>query len=432
MLVVVSDLHFVDGTAGEHNVPVDGFRIFFESIRRSAERLKDEGRPANEIKILFLGDIFDILRTEQWFQAPVSERPWGGNKRKIEERAGRILDDIITKNQAVFDLLCGGLKEEIGFHVEPERIYVPGNHDRLCNQYPSLREKASKHLGAPVKKDPLDYSFQDPAYGVFCRHGHEYDPFNYEGGASYEHHDYMRVPIGDPITTELVAKLPWKIMQHPAVKKLPAKTRNKLKRNFQEIENVRPFSATLEWLLYQVKSNLSIREAIEDSVDEVIQEFNKLPFVKKWYERHDKWLDFLDEADKIQAFLFLLEKFKVFSFERWMPLLERLKSKFSGEEFLEAAEKEYNHLDKKIRYIVYGHTHQPCQVPIRLVLKEARPPLQHVYLNSGTWRARYHKCRQGLGFIGWKNLTYLVFYTKEERQGEFPAFETWSGTLKTI
>jgi UDP-2,3-diacylglucosamine pyrophosphatase LpxH len=164
----------------------------------------------------------------------------------------------------------------------------------------------------------------------------------------------------------------------------------------------------------------------------VIQEFNKLPFVKNWYERHDKWLDFLDEADKIQAFLFLLEKFKVFSFERWMPLLERLKSKFSGEEFLEAAEKEYDHLDKKIRYIVYGHTHQPCQVPIRLVQKEARPPLQHVYLNSGTWRARYHNCRQGLGFIGWKNLTYLVFYTKEERRGEFPAFETWSGTLKTI
>ncbi len=56
----------------------------------------------------------------------------------------------------------------------------------------------------------------------------------------------------------------------------------------------------------------------------------------------------------------------------------------------------------------------------------------HVYLNTGTWRTRYNKCKEGLGFIGWKNLTYLVFYRREERKLDFPTFETWTGTLKTI
>ena len=28
MLIFISDLHFVDGTAGEHNIPTDAFKIF--------------------------------------------------------------------------------------------------------------------------------------------------------------------------------------------------------------------------------------------------------------------------------------------------------------------------------------------------------------------------------------------------------------------
>jgi hypothetical protein len=40
MLVIISDLHFVDGTAGEHDVPVDAFHIFFENLKSATERLK--------------------------------------------------------------------------------------------------------------------------------------------------------------------------------------------------------------------------------------------------------------------------------------------------------------------------------------------------------------------------------------------------------
>ena len=77
-------------------------------------------------------------------------------------------------------------------------------------------------------------------------------------------------------------------MRHPVIKKLPQAQQVASKRNLQEIENVRPFAATLEWLLYQVKENLFIKEAIEDSVDKVIKAFNTLKHVKRWYKHHDK------------------------------------------------------------------------------------------------------------------------------------------------
>ncbi|MEC4684338.1 MAG: hypothetical protein VST71_01215 [Nitrospirota bacterium] len=435
MLIFISDLHFVDGSAGEHNVPADAFRIFFEDIKGAVDWMTKKGRPVEEIKIVFLGDIFDLLRTEMWFKhkgrkIPVSKRPWGNDEKGIETHANTIFDEIIKKNQQTFNLLKGELKEEFDLPVEPERIYIPGNHDRLCNKYKSLRKKVSKWLRIPSRNIPFEHCFEDISYGVFARHGHEYDKFNYEGGVSYNHEDYMRMPIGDPITTELIAKLPWKIMNRKEIKKLPKKEQHALKRNLQEIENVRPFSATLEWLLYQVKRNLSLKEVIEDAVDEVIREFNDLEFVKKWYDHHDKWYDFLDEADKIQSALYLLEKFKIFPLEKLMPLLEKVKNSLVGDDLLEAAPKEYLHLDSQIRYIVYGHTHEPLQAPIRVI--EGPAPKEQVYLNTGTWRTRYRKSKEGLGFIGWKTLTYTIFYRKEERKKDFPAFETWTGTLKSV
>jgi UDP-2,3-diacylglucosamine pyrophosphatase LpxH len=431
MLVFISDLHFIDGTAGEHNVPTDAFKIFFEDIAGTADWLSKDGRVIDEIKLVFLGDIFDLIRTEMWFDYPENERPWGNNEQKIETNANTIFDAIRKKNKSTFDLLSGDLKKEFKLPKKPEKIYVPGNHDRLCNKYQSLREKVCQCLGLPSRTTPFDHSFQDVNYGVFARHGHEYDKFNYEGSISYEYQDYMRVPIGDPITTELVVKLPWKIMQHKKVKKLPKKEREALRRNFQAIENVRPFSAVIEWLLYQVKKSLRLKDVIEDSIDEVIKEFERLKFVKQWYKHHDKWDDFWDEADKVQSVLFLLKKFKIFPMEKLMPYLARVSSRFAEEDNLKAAADEYTHLDNRIRYIVYGHTHEAKQVAIR-VKEDPKSPKEQVYLNTGTWRTRYHKTAKDLGFIGWKNLSYVSFYQKEERGTNVPIFETWTGTLKKI
>jgi hypothetical protein len=139
----------------------------------------------------------------------------------------------------------------------------------------------------------------------------------------------------------------------------------------------------------------------------------------------------MDEADKIQSVLFLLEKFRLFPLEKLMPLLDRVRIHFTKDEHIDAAASEYAHLDSRIRYVVYGHTHDPLQAALR-VSYDSVEPNEYVYLNSGTWRTRYYKSKKGLSFIGWKNLSYVVFYKKEERELNTPTFETWTGTLKKI
>ena len=107
-------MHFVDGSAGEHNVPVDAFKIFFGDLAGTCDWLIKDGRRIDEIKLVFLGDIFDFLRTEIWFGYPEDERPWGKNEKRIEENANGIFDTIIRKNQ---DTFISSIKKAM-FHVQ--------------------------------------------------------------------------------------------------------------------------------------------------------------------------------------------------------------------------------------------------------------------------------------------------------------------------
>jgi UDP-2,3-diacylglucosamine pyrophosphatase LpxH len=438
MLVFISDLHFVDGTAGEHNLSHRAFEYFFDDVEAIANKPTNN---VSEIKIVLLGDIFDLLRTENWFGYPVDERPWGLNSQALEVHALTIFDGITNhpENQQTFQLFkqrLGGLTAACNLAAAPRLFYLPGNHDRLVDRFPSLRKKVCDCLGLPPAwynpQDPFAHSYEDLAYGVFARHGHEYDKFNYEGGNAYTFNDYQRVPIGDPITTELLARLPYALAARlQPVTWLTPQEKQQIRENFQEIENVRPLSAVIEWLLYQVRQDRPLKEIIEDAVQDVVDYFENLDFVKDWYARHDKWTNWLDEADKIQAFLFLLRHFKLYSTEKLWDLAMEAKDYFVKDDLLEAAPGEYSHLDPRIRYVVYGHTHDPLASPVRSIAGSAGP-LEQVYLNTGTWRGRHFKCTQDDSFISWKNMTYVIFYREGERGNTFPVFETWTGTLKAV
>jgi UDP-2,3-diacylglucosamine pyrophosphatase LpxH len=451
MLIFISDLHFVDGTAGEHNPPTKAFEYFFDDLVAIAGK---ESNTIKEIKIVLLGDVFDLLRTEKWFSYAENERPWGNDEAAIEQNALDIFDAIMFhgENSNTFTIIrdqLKGLKDRCErearcqLESDPRLFYIPGNHDRLVNKYGSLRVKVCECLGIPRQQhspaDPFPHNYEDLPYGVFARHGHEFDKFNYEGGESYGELDYLRVPIGDPITTELVAGLPFtlrKNLQNTAHSIWPnlsaaevAIEIAKINRNFQEIENVRPLSSVIEWLLYQVKQNRWLKEVVEDSVIEVADNFDKLEFVKLWYERHDKWTNWLDEADKIQAVLFLFRNFKLYRTEKLWELVIKAKDYFVKDDLLEAAPQEYLHLPPGIQYVVYGHTHDPLVMPLRTVPGPAAV-LEQVYLNTGTWRDRHWKATQDASFISWKNMTYVIFYRDEERTGRKADFETWTGAQK--
>jgi len=434
MLIFVSDLHFRDGTAGEHNLSPRALERVLEDWAASAANAK-----AKEVKIVFLGDIFDLLRTEMWFDVPLGARPWGcaGSTDALEAQAEAMLDAILHHpvNRKTFALLRGRLAERFpDFPVEPERIYVPGNHDRLCAQFPALLRKAQKALGG--KPGPALHAYHNPRYGVIARHGQENDPFNYEGGDSLEDADYLRVPIGDAIVVELVTRLPRAIMSHPEIQALPRETQRVLKRNLQQIENVRPLSAVLYWLFYQVQRQEWLQDVIEEAVDHAAAEFHNLPFVKNWLRRHDRFLHPLDEADQLQAALLFLDKVRVTRLKRLFPLADGIRM-LLPDSMMDDARKEFSRLGADIAYVVYGHTHVAAQIPVQTDVAASGETRERVYLNAGAWGTRHIHAAEG-GFVSWNQLTYTIFYDAEEslalgraRRG-VPTFETWTGTVSGV
>jgi UDP-2,3-diacylglucosamine pyrophosphatase LpxH len=430
MLVFISDLHFIDGTAGSHNIKPKAFDYFFEDLN---EIIGDPKNAIKEVVFVFLGDIFDLLRTTYWLTTPVDETPWG---QKAEEAALKghveaVLGAITANsdNQASLKKIKNNFAKIRQKVPKFEALYFPGNHDRLINQWEGLREKVCDNLSLTQKPDsefPHSQAFED--YGVFARHGHEFDCYNYEGSKTFSSEDYQQVPIGDPITTELISRLPFELKRRLDAVTIPSTEKGRIVENFQEIDNVRPLGAVVEWLLYQVKDKPKwLVDLIEETVDAVIKHFNGLDFVKAWFARHDKWLDPFDEADQIQIALYILEKFNVFSLEKLFSLASKAVALQSGDPLREAAPDENALIVPNMRYVVYGHTHDPLVVPIR-----TRGDQGQLYLNTGTWRARYQKAVRDTSFISWKNMTYVIFYRSEERPGRQADFETWTGTLKMV
>ena len=62
MLVFLSDIHFTDGSSGE-TIHSGAFRGFVQDLSRMARDAK-----ARDLEIVLLGDIFDLIRSEQYNQ----------------------------------------------------------------------------------------------------------------------------------------------------------------------------------------------------------------------------------------------------------------------------------------------------------------------------------------------------------------------------
>ena len=428
MIVFISDLHFVDETAGKHNISAKAFKKFLESIKVHSDNTKNKDK---EVKIVFLGDIFDLLRTEEWFKEIEDDRPWGNDTENMRNRAKNILEKIAEKNKNTFKLFSKEALKRKFKGINIETIYIPGNHDRLCWMIEELKEKVIELLGLNANNtENFKHYFSNIEHGVYATHGHIFDEFNYERKSSHIEEDYKLVPIGDPITTEIIAKLPYKLIKKVKEKcTLNEKEIEKLKRNFQDIENIRPLSATLKWLVYQVDANRNLKNIIEETINEVAKDFRKLKFVKNWYRQHDRKR--FDIADKIQLILKFLRAFKVFKLKKFLRAADKIIKKIGKESSTKGAEKLLSELDKRIHYIVMGHTHTP-QIEALTISNENVKPYEYVYLNTGTWRKSYYQYRDKSGFIGLKKMTYVIFYTSEEKPNKYnlPVFETWQGTEK--
>lgn len=435
MIIVLSDLHLMDGSAGAHYVEPGVFRSTFTDLAAHAR----EARTA-EIKLVFLGDVFDLIRSERWFGFGVDERPWGATP--SEEAATAILDAVVAENAETFELLSGSLVDQFAFPVEPERVYVPGNHDRLCNLYPAFRRRVRELLGIAPGDEPFEHFFLDADHGVFGRHGQEWDSFNFEGSdalnlrafARVPTADYLKTPIGDVMAAEFASKMPIYVLEY-----LPEgyPYRDRIAERMRNLFDVRPLVGMVGWLFYQVQQYEGpVQAAINRSMSQAAEEMGDLPFVKRWISEHDRFARF-DEADRLQVLLQMLESFKMTRLEK--PLGRMLAGRLEGDEYALRAVEDLGRLDSepelrdRILYVLYGHTHNPVQVPLS-TLGEAPSERYRLYLNTGTWRPHHLQTVTKQDFVSWRNLTYTLLYRPGEIVAgggtmDYPAVEAWTGTV---
>jgi UDP-2,3-diacylglucosamine pyrophosphatase LpxH len=467
MLVVISDLHFIDGTAGDHNLPASAFKsVLLTEIMGLAQQ-----KHALELKLLLLGDIPDFVRSQQWFEEDPADRPWGENglrdvlqpveNSRVEQRCLRILgklpsdgrresvpqDTILYKNWETFSFfrnLERIVHQRLGREIPVQIIYVPGNHDRLANLYPSVRDELRTILGLTVNRETAQvespwawwyrYDYMDERYGVYARHGHQYDPWNFGGGNDFTRKGHLQAAIGDAISTEFAVNLPRTLSQlrdkYPVVN-------SKLVESLKEVDNVRPFGRIAEWFHYKMKQEHSeeVRRALDETFDTVLDEFLAINFVQQWRSPQSRW----DEVIRTASHPWLHRIIQTITAHTntedllhiLLPYVERETGADGAEDrYADAAYRERIWRENpEIRYILYGHTHRPLLRPL-----DGAGEHDVIYLNTGTWRGHIYRTvpqDKSADFIKLKQMTYTMFYSADEdRSGKVPgtvSFDVWTG-----
>ena len=175
-------------------------------------------------------------------------------------RARAILETIIAVNQDALGILT----RDPGNGIQVHRVLLTGNHDRLAlhddRLYARMREAVAATDERTLAAEGIyPHRLEMREYGLLARHGHEWDAWNLRGVRarprpvhSYEDQDYRATPIGDPITTELAARLPYLMKQRlAATGVLTPDEVTRVYRRLQRIEDVRPLFAALHWIYYE-------------------------------------------------------------------------------------------------------------------------------------------------------------------------------------
>jgi len=425
MLVIISDLHFTDGTTSNWKGKEDLFNINPRAFRLFLSQISDivQRRHIEEVHFVYNGDIFDPLRTHAWFEIDDSEHPWSIplNRKKLARHTKTILKNIIDNpcNKTSLEWLSGTHKDFSQAwkpsDVVIKRTYIPGNHDRIINLYPDCRRLVYKRLlNVPEEDRRFENLYFDQTYQTMVMHGHEADSFNCE----YDKDDnpmYAETPIGDPMTTMLFANI--------AKKSQGLQIHNEAKKRFLDIDNVRPSLAAVRFV-QDIAKDFGVGKKVQNMVKEIVREFKSMPFYSDWTDRHDLWNIGYDEADKLQTALRAIECLGV---SVPVGLLEKLAGFFETDVYRKYA---YTRLRSPIavqmRYCVLGHTHEPSHAAISF---DRERGIEKHYLNTGTFRTTFGQTYDKEDFFRFQRLSYVIIYGPREYTDDqnIPMYESWAG-----
>jgi UDP-2,3-diacylglucosamine pyrophosphatase LpxH len=278
------------------------------------------------------------------------------------------------------------------------------------------------------------YEYLDEDYGVYARHGHQFDPWNFGGSNDLTRPGYLKVPVGDVISTEFAVNLPRTLasLRH----KYPAISDGFIT-NLKEVDNVRPFNRIIEWFYYKMKQEHSeqLRQALDETFDIVLRDFLNINLVQQWRSPQTRWDEVLRAAshpglrrvvDAVTGWTNTEDLLQLL-----LPSVERAAySQQALEKYATAAYHENVwRQNGKLRFVLYGHTHRPVLQPL-----DGEGDREVLYLNTGTWRGHIYRTLpldKSADFVKLKQMTYVCFYhAGEDRGGKEPgtvSFDVWTG-----
>jgi UDP-2,3-diacylglucosamine pyrophosphatase LpxH len=350
MLIITSDMHLTD-----HTVSPPLARKALKRFQEIVETAAKQGA----VEVIFLGDTFDLLRSKRWlinewtkdrgFQT-TDVRPWSA----MDEPP---MDYVLTAIFADLKKYYGEFFKELRKPGNVRLTWVVGNHDRLawCTK---VGNEFLAQLGIEMLSDT---ELQRPEYGVLARHGHCYDEFNFYG-------DYDASPLGDAVVVEILDKLQVYV----------GKERQIVNLNHKDVA----FLAGLEYVRPYSYVPITVREAVEAEANRIIAN-----------DIQKGWKDTVDE-------FFASKPYAAFVGKPWLaPFLNILANSISESHFLakvagyiqqwkavgvdwsSCARREKALLDRRFKYVIYGHTHE--------FIEGQKIGNQQFYYNSGWWKRHF-------------------------------------------
>lgn len=404
MHVFVSDLHMTDTGRGGA-VSDERLCEFAASLGDLAERKKQK------IKLVFAGDIFDLLRSPKWATLWESKKsaPWSGTSKKFahfkksyaETQALEIAESIAARYSGFSTRL-----HEIVKSGRVETLYLPGNHDYMFQLSPALRRVLVDYLALihdPVKEFAISYG--DRKASVFAVHGNSFDPIN------WHRRDEGYWALGDAVVLRIVNRFPEEVS-----KELGVSGETEIGQIVEEIDNVEPLPDIPLFVLWLTEKNLTIKSA-------------RGAVLKVWKRVVDEFLAIQDFADR-KGYGAIPYQFARYGFELstrmgLADVVAALAKKFPnfGINYRAAAEREARNL-KQYRVVLFGHTHKPMLEPLTF----APEGKNSYYVNTGCWRRLVGRSfGEPISFAGQRVATYFIADdAKDDESGErYHLYQQW-------
>jgi UDP-2,3-diacylglucosamine pyrophosphatase LpxH len=385
--VFVSDLHLSDGTIGSSVSEADLIRYLLMPVAAAAP-----------VRVILLGDIFELLRSSSWKGAI---DPWTGLNEGFKNfpKPARECVELVTANilarypefaRQWKDLVTAG-------KVEP--VFVPGNHDFMLQLSPSARNQVRQFFALPASGKPFKKYYYDKDSAIYAVHGNQYDAVNL-------HDDQAgQWAFGDAIVLKLVNGFICSACVNLGQSMDSPDT--PLAQALQDLDNVEPLTDLPLYFRYIMEEHLSNSADVGELLSSWSKAVDGLLAVPHFHapENTTPWVLRKGlEASKNQGLSKLASKLAM--------QLSKVTDAERGEQKYGVELDKVSELNlKPARVFIYGHTHRPGITALPSPSDNPR-----YVINTGCWRRVVHRVHGTNDFRALQ--VHSMLWVEQDKEGK--------------